>query len=127
MCVLAESGPELIRMVSVDDLSLTLRNLAVPGMTPKALRAALREKHPAASKKAIVRAAFLALIEAQAQDAQPGSCAVETLHGFALAERTSVDEGPMMLSPRRKRQQRDAAKGIAVADGLADTLASVAA
>ena len=115
-------------MVSVDILSMTLRSLAVPGMTPKALRAALREKHPEASKKAIVRAAFLALIEAQAQDGQSGGCAVETLHGFALAERASVDDGLMMLSPRRKRQQRDAAKGGGAAGDVADAPAvSVAA
>ena len=96
-------------MVSIEVLSVALRSLAVPGMTPKALRAALRERHPEASKKAIVRAAFLALIETQSQDDQSSGCSVETLHGFALAERASGDDGIMMLSPRRTRQQRHAA------------------
>ncbi|GJE11318.1 hypothetical protein FOHLNKBM_2360 [Methylobacterium longum] len=105
-------------MVSVEVLSVALRRLAVPGMTAKALRAALREKHPEASKKAIVRAAFLALIEAQSQDGQSGGCSVEALHGFALAERASGDDGPMMLSPRRRRQQRHVAAEAAAAAAI---------
>lgn len=96
-------------MVSIEVLSAALRSLAVPGMTPKALRAALRDRHPEASKKAMVRAAFLALIDVQSQDDQSGGCSVETLHGFALAERASSDDGPVMLSPRRRRRQRRAA------------------
>lgn len=36
----------------------TLRSLATAGMKPKDLLAATRERHPEASKKEVVRAAF---------------------------------------------------------------------
>lgn len=92
-------------MASIETLSAALRTLAAPGMTPKALRDAVRAQYPDASKKEIVRAAFHALIEAHAQDDR----ALETLHGFALAERAPGDDLPMTIGPRRKRRERQPA------------------
>ena len=57
------SGPRVrpaiarVLMVPIESLSATLRSVAARGMTPKALRAAVRGKHPEASKKDVVRAA----------------------------------------------------------------------
>ncbi len=93
----------------MEALSATLWSLAVPGMTPKALRAAVREKHPEASKKDIVRAAFYALIEARSQDNQT----VDALHHFALSERIPSDEPPMTIGKRRRKKQRRAAESAA--------------
>ena len=92
----------------MEALSATLWSLAVPGMTPKALRAAVRERHPEASKKDIVRAAFYALIEARSQDNQT----VDALHQFALAERIPSDEPPMTIGKRRKKTQRRAVESV---------------
>ncbi|MCJ2122614.1 hypothetical protein [Methylobacterium sp. J-077] len=93
-------------------LSDTLRSVAAPGMSPKALRAAVREKHPDASKKDIVRAAFYALIEEPSQDL---ACLAE-LHGFALVERMSEDERTIKVDGHKKK--RRAAKAT-VTDGAA--------
>jgi hypothetical protein len=96
-------------MASIEALSAALRSLAAPGMTPKALRAAVLAQYPDASKKEIVRAAFHALIESQSQE----TLAVDTLHGFALAERASVDDGPVSVAPRRTRRHRRVAASVA--------------
>lgn len=50
-------------MASIEEIAATLRSVATPGMKPKALRAAIRERYPEASKKEIVRAAFYAVTE----------------------------------------------------------------
>lgn len=98
-------------------LSDTLRSVAAPGMTPKALRAAVREKHPDASKKDIVRAAFYALLEGPEQDL---ACLAE-LHGFALVERVSEDERTIKVGGTKKK--RRAAEAAKVATGeLAEAL-----
>ncbi|WP_187277356.1 hypothetical protein [Methylobacterium sp. WL103] len=67
-------------MASIAEVAATMRDVVTPGMKPKEIRAAIREKHPEASKKEIVRAAFYALAEAPAG-------ALADLHGFALSER----------------------------------------
>lgn len=90
-------------MVSIEALSATLRSVAAPGMSPKTLRA-VREKHPEASKKEVVRAAFHALIDSQSQDGR----AIEALHSFALAERAPDDETAGPIGSRRKRILRRA-------------------
>ncbi|MCJ2096386.1 MULTISPECIES: hypothetical protein [unclassified Methylobacterium] len=82
-------------------LSDTLRSVAAPGMSPKALRAAVREKHPDASKRDIVRAAFYALTEEQSQDL---ACLAE-LHGFALVERVSEDERTIKVDGHKKKRR----------------------
>lgn len=48
-------------MASIEIIAATLWTLVKPGMKPKELCAAVREQHPEASKKEIVRAAFYAL------------------------------------------------------------------
>jgi hypothetical protein len=99
-------------MMSIEALSETLRGLARPGMTPKALRAAVRERHPEASRKDIVRAAFHVLIEAQPQ----GEIGVNELHDFALAQRAPDDEPPVTIGARRgKKHRRRAGKAAAAA------------
>lgn len=103
-------------MVSIEALAASLRSIAVPGMTPKALRRAVRERHPEASKKAVARAAFYALITAQSE----GGEAVTELHGFALAERTPDDEPPVTIGGRpRKKRHAGARKAEGPGDGSA--------
>jgi hypothetical protein len=102
-------------MTSMEALSATLWSLAEPGMTPKALRAAVRAQHPEASKKDIVRAAFYALIEARSQDART----LDALHRFALAERIPSDDPPMTIGKRRKKKQRRAAEALAAESAVA--------
>ncbi|MCJ2057837.1 hypothetical protein MKL09_14885 [Methylobacterium sp. J-048] len=89
-------------MPQIKALSDTLRSVAAPGMSPKALRAAVRDRHPDASKKDIVRAAFYALIEEQSQDL---ACLAE-LHGFALVERVSEDERTIKVDGHKKKPRR---------------------
>ena len=60
-------------------------------MKPKELIAAVRKKHPEASKKEIVRAAFYAL-----SDSTEGSAErAQRLHAFAIGERSSEEDTPM--------------------------------
>ncbi|MCJ2134868.1 hypothetical protein MKK69_12485 [Methylobacterium sp. J-026] len=89
-------------MTSIEALSATLWRVAAPGMTPKALRAAVREHHPEASKKHVVRAAFYALIDARSQD----GLTLDALHGFALNERTPSDEPPVTIGKSRRQKHR---------------------
>ncbi|GJE52435.1 hypothetical protein GOFOIKOB_5506 [Methylobacterium tardum] len=88
-------------MASIEEIAATLRTIVKPGMKPKALRAAVRERHPDAHKKDIVRAAFYALTEAP----QTGEAALADLHSFALSERGSDDtDGEVKLSKKRKKK-----------------------
>ncbi|MGH1589467.1 hypothetical protein ACRBEV_15315 [Methylobacterium phyllosphaerae] len=89
-------------MVSIAALSATLWSLAVPGTTPKALRAAVRERHPDAARKDVVRAAFYALIESRPRDDR----GLDALHSFALAERAQDDETPFAIGARRPKVRR---------------------
>jgi hypothetical protein len=89
-------------MVSIEALAATLWSVAAPGMTPKALRAAVREKHPEASKKHLVRAAFFALIAAHPA-VGPG---LNEIHSFALAERALDDDTPIPITGRRRKTRR---------------------
>lgn len=90
-------------MASVEQIADTLRKIATPGMKPKAIRSAIRERHPEASKKEIVRAAFYAVTDA------PGAAEGTTaeLHGFALAERIAEDNADTVLKvSKRKKKKR---------------------
>ena len=71
----------------IEEISLTLTQLARPKTTTKALLRAVRKRHPGASRKTIVRAAFYSII-ANA-DGDPAKAAM--LHGFAIGERASGD------------------------------------
>ncbi len=61
------------KLRETETISETIRELATPGMTPKALIEAVKVRHPDASKKDIARAAFLTIIlsaEYASEDAQ---------------------------------------------------------
>ncbi|MGU3421551.1 hypothetical protein [Methylobacterium sp. D54C] len=90
-------------MASIREIADTLRRIAAPGMKPKAIRSAIRERHPEASKKEIVRAAFYAVTEGPT--ATEGATA--ELHDFALAERIAEDNADVVLkASKRKRKKR---------------------
>lgn len=69
-----------------DSLEDTLVRLAVPNISADALLRQVRELHPDASKKAIIRAAFAAMISAAERDADKSLL----LQDFALQERRAV-------------------------------------
>lgn len=85
-------------MASIEELANTLRGVAASGMKPKALLAAVREKHPDATKKEVVRAAFYALAEGQTGDHGE-------LHSFALSGRGADDDEPVKAAKLRKKKK----------------------
>lgn len=89
-------------MASIEEIASTLRTIVKPGMKPKELRAAVRERHPHVHKKEIVRAAFYALTDAPAT----GDAALADLHNFALSER-GVDDLDGEVKPSKKRKKKD--------------------
>ena len=99
-------------MPSISDLATTLRHVASPGIKPKDLIAAVREKYPEATKKEIVRAAFFSLSDGH--DVNPGQTG--ELYDFALKER-GEEERPVAPLPKRKgkreRSERKKAKASA--------------
>ena len=68
----------------------TLLETVKPDMTPKQLLNAAQKRHPKASKKDIVRAAFYFVISNAATHPQMA----DTLHGFAMSERTGASSTP---------------------------------
>lgn len=77
----------------------TLLRIATADMNPRQLLKAVRKEHPKASKKQIVRAAFLTVIENAGRDSAKST----RLHRFALVERapTSGDEPDVSNDDRR--------------------------
>jgi hypothetical protein len=49
-------------MSDLQEIARTVSRLATPGIKPKDLVAAVRKRHPDASKKQVSRAAFMAMI-----------------------------------------------------------------
>lgn len=92
-------------MPSISELADILRQVASPGMKPKELVAAVREKHPDVTKKEIVRAAFFALSDGH--DADPAQSGA--LHDFALNER-GMDDQPTVRRPKLKKKDRKEAR-----------------
>lgn len=92
-------------MASIEELANTLRGVAASGMKPKALLAAVREQHPEATKKEVVRAAFYALTQGQSGD----SGRLDELHSFALTERAVDEDEPVKAGKLRKKKDRKAA------------------
>lgn len=88
-------------MRKIEDIAATVTALAAPGMKPKDLIAAVREKHPDAGKKAIVRAAFYAAIE-QAETDPPASV---MLHGAAMDARKDDEIGDADEKRDRKKKR----------------------
>ena len=95
-------------MASIAEIAATMRDVVTPGMKPKEIRAAIREKHPEASKKEIVRAAFYALAEAPAG-------ALADLHGFALSERGADEEADTVVPARKRKRKKHAPAAAEVA------------
>ena len=97
-------------MSSISDLAAVLRQVASPGMKPKKLVAAVREKHPDVTKKEIVRAAFFALSDGH--DADPAQSGA--LHDFALKERGTDDESTVQRrKPKKDRKESRVRNAIA--------------
>ncbi len=75
------------KLRDLQKIAETVKKLAVPGMKPKALIAAVKEHHPDASKKEIAQAAFLSVIlsaEFEPEDTQ-------ALHDIAVDMRDSSE------------------------------------
>ena len=72
----------------IEEIGETLHKLANPKQKPKDLLQAVREQHPKASKKTIVRAAFYSIIA----NSEPDLEKTEALHNFAIVERGGEDE-----------------------------------
>lgn len=89
-------------MATIQDIAAALRSLAKPGMKPKALRAAIRERFPDATKKEIVRAAFYAVTD------EPST---SELHHFALVERVAEDNEGEVLRVNKRGKKKRAADG----------------
>ncbi|GJE16610.1 hypothetical protein AIGOOFII_1317 [Methylobacterium marchantiae] len=85
-------------MPSLAEIASTLRLVASPGIKPKELIAAVREKHPETTKKEIVRAAFFALSDGN--DASPAQS--NELYDFALKER-GTDDHLITKTPKIKK------------------------
>lgn len=95
-------------MTSIEEIAATMRTVVTPGMKPKEIRSAIREKYPEASKKEIVRAAFYALTEIP----PTGTDALSDLHNFALTERgVDEDAGAVVKRGKRKKKRTSAAAG----------------
>ena len=72
----------------LEEIGNTLNALAQPKMTPKELLKAVRSRHPKASRKTIVRAAFYNIIVTSGQDGEKA----RNLQNFALAERGGPED-----------------------------------
>lgn len=71
----------------IEGIAETIRQLATPGMKPKALIAAVKERHPEATKKEIARAAFLSVILSAEFDPED----TQALHDIAMDTRDSAE------------------------------------
>ena len=95
-------------MSDLQTIAKTVSALAAPGLKPKDLIAAVRKKHPDASKKEVSRAAFLAMI--QAAEGDPDQA--HRMQELALASRgTGSDDGtedkaaPIVTLKRKKARR----------------------
>jgi len=75
------------KLREIEAMAITIRELAVPGMKPKALIDAVKERHPKATKKEIARAAFLSVIHSAEYDPED----TQALHDLALDTRDHTD------------------------------------
>ncbi|WP_437872054.1 hypothetical protein ACSD7O_07965 [Methylorubrum extorquens] len=92
-------------MASIEEIAATLREVATSGMKPKALLSAVRERHPEATKKEVVRAAFYALTEGRDDRHEH----LDNLHSFALTERATEEDEPVRSGKLRKKKDKKAA------------------
>jgi hypothetical protein len=73
------------KLRETEEMAVTIRELATPGMSPKVLIDAVRQRHPGATKKEIARAAFMSVIHSAEHD--PGY--TQELHDLAMETRDS--------------------------------------
>lgn len=78
-----------MRKREIEVIASTVLRMAQPGVTPKSLLDAVREEHPRASKKEVVRAAFYAVLS----NADDDPARAARLHDFAMRERKGDDQG----------------------------------
>ena len=71
----------------IEGIANTIRQLATPGMKPKALIDAVKERHPQATKKEIARAAFLSVILSAEYDHED----TQALHDIAMDTRDNSE------------------------------------
>ena len=71
------------KLRGIEVIAGSIRGIAVPGMDPKALIAAVKERHPEATKKEIARAAFLSVILSAEFDPKE----TQALHDLAVETR----------------------------------------
>lgn len=71
------------KLREIEVIAGSIRGIAVPGMDPKSLIAAVTERHPEATKKKIARAAFLSVILSAEFDPEE----TQTLHDLAVETR----------------------------------------
>jgi hypothetical protein len=87
----------------IENIAVTVSELATPEMKPKKLFEAVKAKYPGASKGDLVRAAFLAVIS-QA-DADPSKA--DRMQAAALAER-STDPEKAKVKPKKRESKTKA-------------------
>jgi hypothetical protein len=92
---------------NLEGIAVTLNTLATPGMKPKELLRAVREKHPEASKKDVVRAAFYSVIAQSDGDAER----VGRLHDFAMQSRSAMDDAPAEAKQPEAKRRRKSRRG----------------
>jgi hypothetical protein len=56
------------KLREIQDMAVTIRELASPGMSPKELVDAVRQRYPNATKKEVARAAFMSVIHSADHD-----------------------------------------------------------
>lgn len=71
------------KLREIEGIAETIKELAVPGMKPKALIDAVKQRHPDATRKEIARAAFMSVILAAEYDPDD----TQALHDIAMDTR----------------------------------------
>lgn len=88
-------------MSQIETLAATVSAVALPGLKPKQIIAEVRHRHPKATKKDVVRAAFYALTGADRLDGEK----VKALHDLAITQRAPGDEDKV-ASPKPERSKK---------------------
>jgi len=75
------------KLREIEKIAGTIKELVVPGMKPKDLIDAVKNRHPSASKKEIARAAFLSVILSAEFDPED----TQALHDLAVETRDETE------------------------------------
>jgi hypothetical protein len=73
------------KLREIENMAVTIRELASPGMSPKELVDAVRQRYPNATKKEVARAAFMSVIHSAEHDPKY----TQELHDLAIETRDS--------------------------------------